>query len=155
MPWPPVASATAAAKSGARVAIADVETELLQLRELGRRARRADDAGAERLRGLQRSDADTRRHPRHEQPFGGLQPALQDQHVVHDEEGQRHRGRRFHRQAGRDRDRLARIHHGVFGERAGATPHHALPDLQTGDAGAERGDLAGAFDAGGLGRRRP
>ena len=76
---------------------------------------------------------------------------MQHQHVMHDQEGQRHRGRGLHRQAVRYRQRFACVHHRVLRECPGAAAHHALADLQAGDTRAQRNDLAGAFDARGLG----
>ena len=129
----------------------NVQTQGLQPGQLLGRSRRADDVGPERLRHLQRGDADARRHAGHEQPFAGLQTTLQHQHVVHDQEGQRQRRCSFHRQACRHRQRLATVHQRVLGEGADTPAHDPLADDEPGDSGAQRDDLARAFDARGLG----
>jgi hypothetical protein len=135
---------------GAR-ADADVEARLLQAVELLLAAGGADHARAERLGALHRGDTDARGDAGHEHPFAFLQPALQHEHVVHDQEDERDRGRLFEGEALGHRDRLARIHHRVLRERARATAHDALSDAEALGARTELGDLARAFHADRLG----
>jgi hypothetical protein len=125
---------------------ADVEAELAQARELGGRARGADHARTERLRRLQRCNADARGHAADEQPFAGSQTSLRDEHVVDDEKDERHRRRCFDRERRRHRHRFAHVHQRVFGERARAASHDDGAGRRIGDAGAERDDLARAFE---------
>ncbi len=68
---------------------ADVEPETLELRELVRGTRRADNVPAERLCGLQRRDADARRGARDQQPFVLLKMSVRHEHVVRHHEHER------------------------------------------------------------------
>ena len=54
-----------------------------------------------------------------------FEPALQHQHVVDDEEGQRHAAAASIDRPGGIAHRFARVHQRVLGERAGAAAHHA------------------------------
>ena len=102
---------------------------------------------AERLAELQRRDADARRHAVDEQPFAGLQPALQHQHVEGDEEGERNARGLLPRQVGGHRHRLGRLHQRVLRERRRAAAHDAIAGPKAGDVGADGDDLARAFAA--------
>src|SRR6266567_957000 len=106
----------------------------------------------ERVRGLQRGDADSRRDAGDEQPLAGPQFSLRDQHVVHHHEGERDASRLLPGEVLRHGDRLARVHERIFGERSGAASHDALARLEARDARPELGDLARALGAGGFRR---
>ncbi len=124
-----------------------VEAEARERVELARRSRGADDVRAEHLRELERGDADARGHAVDEHPFAGLHAALQHQHVVGDEKGERDRGGFLPRERGRHGHRLGRFHQRVLRERTGAATHDAVARPECGHVGAGIDDLAGAFGA--------
>ena len=120
-------------------------------RQLVGRARGADDLRAQHLAQLQRRHADAGGHAVDQQPFAGLQPALQHQHVV------RRRGRSAGcwrplpttALAGTAMASAASI--SAYSENAPAQrPITRSPGLKPADLGADRDDLAGAFAADGL-----
>ncbi len=139
-------------KVGGTRAQRDVQAERRQQRQLVRRSRGADDLRPQHFAQLQRGHAHTRRHAVDQQPLAGLEAALQHQHVVGHQEGQRDAGGRFPRQARRHRDGLGPFHQRVLGKRAGATAHHTVARLEASDAVADRDDLAGTFAADGFPR---
>jgi hypothetical protein len=131
---------------------ADVEAELPEAGELLGGARRADDPRAQRLGRLERSHADPRRDGGDEQPLPGRQMALRDQHVVHDDERERRRGRLVPRERIGHREGFARVHQRELGEAAAAAAHHARAHRHAGDAVAHLDHLARALAPARLGR---
>ena len=132
----------------------EVQPQRLQPIEFVLRARRADHLGAQHFGCLERGHADAGRNAAHQHPFIGCKPSLGDEHVVHHHECQWNRGSFLPCKLGRYSNRFAKIHQRVFGERTGATPHHALPHLDAGHPRGELDHLACALHPDGFGRTR-
>jgi len=103
---------------------AEVEPERTEGQELGRRARGAEDGGAEHLGELDRRGADPARDGVHQHAFAPREPAAGDQRVIRGEKGLRYRRRFGERQVGGNRQRLVLVHRNEFGVPAPANQTH-------------------------------
>ncbi len=93
----------------------EAEAEPAEGLELGRRAGRAEDGGAQYFGNLHRRRAEPTPHGMHQHPFALREPAAGDQRVVRGEKGLRYRSRVGHREVRGNRQRLVLVHHDEFG----------------------------------------
>ena len=131
-----------------------IQSERFEARQFVGRARRADDFGAQCLGHLQGGHTDARRHAVDQQPLACGETALQHQHVIDHQKGQRNAGRFLPRQRGRHRHGFTHIHHRVLRKSRRAAPHHAVTCLQRGHSRAQSDNVARAFHADGFRRAR-
>ncbi len=103
---------------------AEVEPQRSQRFELSRRARGAENGGAQQLGKLHRRGPDTARHRVHQHAFPPGEPAPGDQRVIGGEKGLGYRRRLSERQMRGDRQRLVLVHHHEFGVGAASNQAH-------------------------------
>ena len=103
---------------------AEVEPQRSQRFELARRARGAEDGGAQHLGKLHRCGPDTARHRVHQHAFPRGEPAPGDQRVIGGEKGLGYRRRFGERQMRGDGQRLVLVHHHEFGVGAASNQAH-------------------------------
>jgi len=113
----------------------EVEPQRTEGLELARRARGAEDGGAQHPGKLHRGGSDPARHRVHQHAFPPGEPAPGDQRVIGGEKGLGYRRRLGERQVRRDRQRLLLVHDHEFGVRAAADQtHDPVPGAPAGHA---------------------
>ncbi len=141
-PRPAVASRTASAKSAARLRRATSSPSGTSAASFSEEPEVPMTCASSTFAELQRGHAHARGDAVDQQPLAGLQPPLQHQHVVGDQEGQRECSPLRPRRARGHGHRLGRLHQRELGEGAGAAAHDPVSGPKAPRPGADRDHLA-------------